>query len=63
MIILLAWSLTGLAILLAGSLIALGIELNRRDYRERARAAETGGAVVSLQRELAEVEAAQLRAA
>jgi len=59
--VVLAWSFTTVAILLAGTFIALGIELNRRDYRDRARAADTGGAVVPLPLETPEVEAAQLR--
>ena len=47
--IVLAWSLTALAVLVAGGLIALGIELNRRDYQAHDRAAALpGGAVVSL---------------
>lgn len=47
--IVLAWSLTALAVLVAGGLIGLGIELNRRDYQARDRAAALpGGAVVSL---------------
>ena len=46
--IVLAWSLMALAVLVAGSLLALGIELNRRDYQAR-RAAHPGGAVVSLE--------------
>jgi hypothetical protein len=62
MVVVLAWSFTALAILVAASLIALGIELNRRDYRARA-AAGTGGAVVPLQPGVAEVEAARMRAA
>src|SRR3954470_14946810 len=45
--IVLAWSLTALAILVVGGLLALGIELNRRDYRDRDRAA-LGGTVVAL---------------
>jgi hypothetical protein len=57
--IVLAWSLTALAILVAGGLLALGIELNRRDYRERDRAA-LGGAVVALPTER---DGEQLRAA
>ena len=56
--IVLAWSLTTLAVLVASGLIALGIELNRRDYRDRA-AAEIGGAVVSFP---AEAENEQLAA-
>ena len=55
--IVLAWSLTTLAVLVASGLIALGIELNRRDYRDRA--AGTGGAVVSFP---AEAESEQLAA-
>ena len=47
--IVLAWTLTALAVLVVGGLIALGIELNRRDYLARARAAALpGGAVVPL---------------
>ena len=63
MIVVIAWSFAGVAILLAGALLALGIELGRRDYRDRARLAETGAAVVALQPPAAEVEAASLRAA
>jgi hypothetical protein len=48
MIVFLTWSLTALALLVASGLIALGIELNRRDYRAYDRAADnTGGVVVS----------------
>jgi len=57
MIVLLTWSLTALALLVAAGLIAAGIELNRRDYRDRA--AVTGGAVVSFP---AEAESEQLAA-
>jgi len=48
MIVLLTWSLTALALLVAAGLIAAGIELNRRDYEAYDRAADIGGAVVSL---------------
>jgi len=58
--IVLAWSLTALAILVAGGLLALGIELNRRDYRARDRAALGGGTVVALP---VERDDEQLRAA
>jgi hypothetical protein len=47
--IVLAWSLTALAVLVTATLLALGIELNRRDYQARDRAAALpGGAVVPL---------------
>jgi hypothetical protein len=47
--IVLTWSLTALAVLVAFALLALGIELNRRDYQARDRAAAlAGGAVVPL---------------
>ena len=63
MIVLLTWSLTTLALLVAAGLIAAGIELNRRDYRAYDRAAEFGGTVVSFTPELAAAEADELRAA
>jgi hypothetical protein len=60
MIVMLTWSLTALALLVAAGLIAAGIELNRRDYRAYDRAAETGGVVVPF---MPEADAEQLRAA
>jgi hypothetical protein len=60
MIVMLTWSLTALALLVAAGLIAAGIELNRRDYRAYDRAAETGGVVVQF---VPEADAEQLRAA
>ena len=60
MIVMLTWSLTALALLVVAGLIALGIELNRRDYRAYDRAADLGGAVVSF---APEAEGDQLRAA
>jgi pantothenate kinase type III len=44
--IVLALTFMAVAVLVSGGLIALGIELNRRDYSAR-RAAQLGGAVVS----------------
>ena len=63
MIVLLTWSLTALALLVAGGLIAAGIELNRRDYRTYDRAADLGGTVVSFTPESPAAEADELRAA
>jgi hypothetical protein len=61
--IVLAWTLTALAVLVVSGLLGLGIELNRRDYRARDRAAAlTGGAVVTLAPP-AEDAGEQLRAA
>jgi hypothetical protein len=57
--IVLALTFMALAVLIAGGLIALGIELNRRDYSAR-RAAHPGGAVVSF---APEGESEELRAA
>jgi len=59
----LIWSLTALPVLVASGLIALGIELNRRDYQARDRAALAGGAVVALPTSPAEGDAEHLRAA
>ena len=56
----LAWSLVALVVLVASGLIAVGIELNRRDYRAYDRAAEGSGAVVPL---APGTQAEQLRAA
>ena len=58
--IVLAWSLVALVVLVASGLIALGIELNRRDYRAFDRAAQGGGAVVPF---ATGADAEQLRAA
>ena len=58
--IVLAWSLVALVVLVASGLITLGIELNRRDYRARDRAAEGSGAVVSFPNE---TDVEQLQAA
>ena len=58
--IVLAWSLVALVVLVASGLIALGIELNRRDYRARDRAAEGSGAVVPFSYE---ADGEQLKAA
>jgi hypothetical protein len=58
--IVLAWSLVALVVLVASGLIALGIELNRRAYRARDRAAEGSGAVVSFPNE---TDAERLQAA
>jgi hypothetical protein len=63
MIVLLTWSLTALALLVVAGLIAVGIELNRRDYQAYDRAAEIGGAVVSFPLDPDGVEDEQLRAA
>jgi hypothetical protein len=58
--IVLAWSLVALIVLVASGLFAFGIELNRRDYRARDRAAEGSGAVVPFSYE---ADGEQLKAA